>query len=1111
MAAAKMAELLGALNSADNSKRQMAETMFQQAKASEPDNLLLGFVGVLEEESIPMPVRTQGAVLLRQMVSRGSDKDFVFSRVQPVHKQTIAAHLLSRFEAITDQKLQSKVGDVICKLADSACDEDDQRGWLAPGQRGWPQVLPTVFRLANAADTTNTPTSCESSVRLLANLVAVFKDEIVQAQQQLGAVVQAALAAPSPKVRCAAFVLVCELVGVLDKKAWAPLVATASVLTAVLQQLGQANLQEELEECLQQYLEVANLQPDFFKSQLQSSMEPVNTLATFVKTRSGVEEGIRKLSLEWLVTYAEQKPKWLAKSLPAFIPLTLECCFYLMLEIEDGEAELKEWVERMDDEEGEEDKDELYHEGESAIDRVVEAITIDAAGKPLLELVGKFSGQQEWQARLAALTAVKQTVEYVEEEATITQMAQLLFLHLDHPHPRVRYTALHALGQLSNDQAPDFQDKYHSTVMPVLLQKMEDPIDRVASMAMSAFVSFGEELENALMIQYSGGFMQKLVSRLQTSKHRMVQEESITSIAVIAGVIEKDFSQYYDGIMPLLKQLVLNAKGEKENRLRGKAFECMSLLGLAVGKEKFLPDAQEAVGEMLKTPLEADDLQREYIQEASERICKCLKQDFAPFLPHLLPGIFASLKMEAEDASNQVATDQEDMEYITVSTGEGKLVKVRTSKFVEMEKGASLLNTYCVEMEGAFYDCIPQTAEALLSLLSGSDEITMLCNEARNAAFQTWASLIKCARMGAKDRGMQPTVAADLLRQFLRRAVPSMQSDDDPEGLQAGAEGLAECLRNVGPGVLGADEVRQIVEQIFKFIDDSFKRTLVIEKEKQASSVGAPPELAQDDDEEDAGEEEEACRRAFEDALGAVMEVSTQEFLPCMTETCTRMQQWLGAQHKTLALFLACDMLQHLKEYSAPAWPVFMDPVFQALVDKNPDVRIPAAYAISLAAPIPQFSEAAPRAFQALAQLLSAPAPKKKDEQAKVALDNCVSAMFALAKEKPQHCPPEIPAWQLVVSKLPLRDDEDEAKKIHKAVTDLLLEQHQGLLGQDNCHIGKILSCLAEVYKQENFSTKECDAQILRIFQMLPRENLQQLAAGFSEKQQRKIEKMLTG
>ena len=45
-----------------------------------------------------------------------------------------------------------------------------------------------------------------------------------------------------------------------------------------------------------------------------------------------------------------------------------------------------------------------------------------------------------------------------------------------------------------------------------------------------------------------------------------MREESITSIGVIAGVIEKDFSQYYDGIMPMLKQIVLHAVSDKATR-----------------------------------------------------------------------------------------------------------------------------------------------------------------------------------------------------------------------------------------------------------------------------------------------------------------------------------------------------------------------------------------------------------------------------------------------------------------------------------------------------------------------------------------------------------------
>merc|ERR1719277_1434401 len=82
--------------------------------------------------------------------------------------------------------------------------------------------------------------------------------------------------------------------------------------------------------------------------------------------------------------------------------------------------------------------------------------------------------------------------------------------------------------------------------------------------------------------------------------------------------------------------------------------------------------------------------------------------------------------------------------------------------------------------------------------------------------------------------------------------------------------------------------------------------------------------------------------------------------------------------------------------------------------------------------------------------------------------------------------------------------------KILRMRASVSFSQRFSCLGPDNAHIGKVLSALAEVYKQENLCEKETDALILKIFQMLPRENLFKLAGGFSEKQQKKIEKMLT-
>lgn len=70
------------------------------------------------------------------------------------------------------------------------------------------------------------------------------------------------------------------------------------------------------------------------------------------------------------------------------------------------------------------------------------------------------------------------------------------------------------------------------------------------------------------------------------------------------------------------------ASSKDERTLRGKAFECLSLLGLAVGKEVFANDAVEAmqaIVSMLREPekhFEDDDPLKGFVLESLQRISK---------------------------------------------------------------------------------------------------------------------------------------------------------------------------------------------------------------------------------------------------------------------------------------------------------------------------------------------------------------------------------------------------------------------------------------------------------------------------------------------------------
>lgn len=657
-------------------------------------------------------------------------------------------------------------------------------------------------------------------------------------------------------------------------------------------------------------------------------------------------------------------------------------------------------------------------------------------------------------------------------------------------------------------------------LMPLLMTCMDDAVDRVAAMAMSAFVSFAEEL-NEVLGNYAGAFMEKFLSRLTNSNHRGVQEESITAIAVIAGCTGDDFKQYYAGTMPLLKKLIMSCTGEKQQRLRGKAFECLSLLGIAVGKEQFLPDAQEAIQAMLTQSTDVDDVQAEYIQQAIERICHCLKKDFVQFLPAVMPKIIKTLNIEEDVGFVPRADDGDDDDKIEVNTN-GKMVKVKSSKFEEMVRGVHLLNTFVTEMGDAFYDFIQTTAQALLPIIRFDDDAAVLCEDARREAFLTWSYLVKAAREGGEARQMQGPnpVVMELLSTILKESLTLLQKEQQvaepgTDELCCYCTGISESLKNAGPGYISQEEAANIVQLLFGGIEQSLKRTETVKQSLKTRTEGAPVELQGDEDDEadDPLEEEARVRQCYEEGLGAVMKANPQDFATEQTlQICgQKLHLWLGSkENQVLAWHFACDLLDHLKEKSCPIWPLFMPKLFDAIGDKNARVRIAAAYAVNLAASCAPFAEAAPEAFRRIAKLLAGKPPKKKDDEGNCAMDNAVAALFSLARNMSAQCPPDVAAFPLVLSKLPLKADFEEAKKVHTLVCMLLQQQHPGLVGANQENVPKILSILADIYKQEETSEPKIDEEILKIFKALGPQNLSRYSGSFSEKQQKRIEKMFS-
>lgn len=56
----------------------------------------------------------------------------------------------------------------------------------------------------------------------------------------------------------------------------------------------------------------------------------------------------------------------------------------------------------------------------------------------------------------------------------LEQVVSMVLNSFNHSHPRVRWAAINAIGQLSTDFGPDLQNQYHQRVLPALAAAMDD-------------------------------------------------------------------------------------------------------------------------------------------------------------------------------------------------------------------------------------------------------------------------------------------------------------------------------------------------------------------------------------------------------------------------------------------------------------------------------------------------------------------------------------------------------------------------------------------------------------------------------------------------------------
>jgi hypothetical protein len=688
---------------------------------------------------------------------------------------------------------------------------------------------------------------------------------------------------------------------------------------------------------------------------------------------------------------------------------------------------------------------------------------------PITQLI---TNKQDWKCRHVALMALSMIGEGCEKfiSPQLDQVVTMILPLFNDEHPRVRWAAANAAGQMSSDFGTKLQRNFHAQLIPCFVKLMDDAANpKVQAHTSAAVVNFCEHFDADTLAPYLDMLLSKALT-LVKSGNKMVVEQALTCVASIAGCANRHFIPYYDTFVPILKNILSTAVLKEQRVLRGKAMECISLIGIAVGKEKFMPDARyvmDLLASIQNGTLDPDDPQREFMLQAWTRISTCLGEDFIPYLKYVMPPLLASAGLNASIRIHDANAPEEDKdagwEYIDVG-GEAK-ISIHTSALDEKAQACNTIYCYATEMKENFFPYVEECSKLLVPLMS-----FYYHDGVRIASLSIMSVLLECTKFYLQKNGINDRkLLLDLFGFIYPSLLEAVKTETDAEVLVIGIEAIHECIAVVGDYCLSQDLLKELIVIVQTLIYGTQTRRSKLLKSNADGDIDDSFIIR-----DELGKEDEINNEIAE-IIGVLVKFHRSYFMSVFQAselsqmTIQMSQKKSPASERQLAICIFDDLIEYLGEQSYPLCGHFIPLMLDYSLDPHPGVRQAACYGLGICAQNggTVIKPHIPQILEILLKAINEP-NARTDEKMIPPTENAISSIGRIIQYQPDVLADKLP--QLVdfwVSLLPIEVDIVEAKLVHQQLCHFIKHINALVFGPNGKNLPKILDVFGRILETD--------------------------------------------